>query len=462
MLFVIMMVNCKVLFAQVDQKKVTDDHLGSFFFVERRSEVRKQMPENSVAVFFSNPIRNRSNDVDYEYHQNPNFYYLTGFLEPNSIFLIYKKPILFHNTLTDEILFIQDRNIKQEVWTGRTSSIDAAKSISGFKSVFFTSEFLQDSSFFEDSTLTILRLKEPINLVEVKDGKNSLFQLLIHFKALTTNESLVVDDYILNKTLSSLREIKTQEEIALVAKSVSITCDGFIAMMKNIKPEMSEFQVQAEGEYVFRKKGAESIGYPSICGSNENSCVLHYTTNRRTFADNELILLDMGAEYHGYSADVTRTIPVNGRFSKEQSLIYQLVFDAQKAAIAVCKMDHRFQEPHENAVKIISEGLLKLGITKELNEYKNYFLHGTSHYLGLDVHDPGSYGPLKNGTIITVEPGIYIPENSPCDKKWWNIGVRIEDDILIRPTGPLNLSEKAPRSIEEIERLVGSSDVINK
>ena len=457
------MMNCKFLFAQDGQmRKNTNDHLGSNFFVERRREVRNQMPENSVAVFFSNPVRNRSNDVDYEFHQDPNFYYLSGFLEPNSIFLIYKKPILFNNILTDEILFIQDRNEKQEVWTGRTSSINAAKGFTGFKSVFFTSEFLQDSSFFGDSTLTILRLKKPAGLVEDKGETNGLFQLFNHFKTLSTNDGLVVDDFILKKVLSSLREVKTLEEIELIAKSVSITCDGFVAMMRNVKPDMTEFQVQAEGEYVFRKKGAESIGYPSICGSNENSCVLHYTTNRRTFVGNELILLDMGAEYHGYSADVTRTIPVNGRFSKEQRLIYQLVFDAQKAGIDACQVNNRFQEPHENAVKIIAEGLLKLGIIKETNEYKKYFMHSTSHYLGLDVHDPGTFGPLKNGTIITVEPGIYIPENSPCDKKWWNIGVRIEDDILVRPSGPINLSEKAPRSIEEIERLHVNSDLMNK
>lgn len=455
--------NSKTVFAQVSQKSNNlVGNLNSNFFIERRREFRNQLPENSVAIFFSNPVRNRSNDVDYEFHQDPNFYYLSGFLEPNSIFLIYKKPILFNNILTNEILFIQDRNEKQEVWTGRTSSIEAARKASGFKNVFFSSEFLQDTSFFDDSALTILRLKNPVGLVEEKGGTNSLFQLFKHFKTLSDKSEKDVDDFIVKKILASMREVKSQEEIEIIAKSVSITCDGFVAMMRNVKPNMTEYQVQAEGEYVFRKKGAESIGYQSICGSNENACVLHYTTNRRTLIGNELILIDMGAEFHGYSADVTRTIPVSGRFSKEQRLIYQLVLDAQKAGIDACLVNNRFQEPHENSVKAIAEGLLKLGIISQANDYKNYFIHGTSHYLGLDVHDSGSYGLLKNGTIITVEPGIYIPENSPCDRKWWNIGVRIEDDILIRPSGPVNLSEKAPRSIDEIERLNENSDLMNK
>ena len=233
-------------------------------------------------------------------------------------------------------------------------------------------------------------------------------------------------------------------------------------MMKDAEPGMTEYQVQALGEYEFKKYGAESLGYSSICGSHENSVILHYTSNRRTMNDSDLILLDMGAEYHGYTADVTRTIPIGNKFTTQQRIIYELVLKAQNAGIKACMVGNPFNAAHKAAVEVISEGLVKLGIIKETSSYKKYFMHGTSHYLGLDVHDAGTNGPLKSGVVITVEPGIYIEENSDCDPKWWNIGVRIEDDILITDKGPENLSESAPRSVEEIEKLRAQKRDMNK
>jgi Xaa-Pro aminopeptidase len=189
--------------------------------------------------------------------------------------------------------------------------------------------------------------------------------------------------------------------------------------------------------------------------------VLHYVENNKTKLGTDLVLMDVGAEYHGYTADVTRTIPASGKFSKEQKQIYNLVYQAQEAAFRMCVKDSSFRAPHNAARQVINKGLKELGIIKDENERHSYFPHGTSHYLGLDVHDRGTYGPLQAGDVITVEPGIYIPEGSNCDKKWWGIAVRIEDDILIKENGWENLSAMAPRKAGEIEALMAKKSVLS-
>jgi len=211
-----------------------------------------------------------------------------------------------------------------------------------------------------------------------------------------------------------------------------------------------------------RIMGAEDEAYPSIVGSGKNTCTLHYTTNRRKMEKNDLLVADVGAEYHGYCADVTRTMPVNGKFSEEQKIIYNIVLEAQQAGIKKCRKDSAFNAPHKAAVEIVRERLLALHIIDKPADYRKYFMHGTSHYLGLDVHDVGIYSPLIPGNVITVEPGVYIPEGSPCDKKWWNIGVRIEDDILITEQAPEILSDCIPRTVEDIEKLMKEESLFNK
>ena len=263
-----------------------------------------------------------------------------------------------------------------------------------------------------------------------------------------------IDKRELHRIMGSLRQIKSDEEIVLMRKAINMTCDAQIELMKALKPSMTEYQSEAIVEYVFKKNGAEYPGFPSILGGGENSCIIHYTSNRKLLTDKDLLVSDIGAEYHGYTADVTRTLPVNGQFSEEQKIIYNIVLKAQQAGIDSCKVGNKFWTPHDAATKIITDELLKLGIIEKYFHVQRYFMHGTSHYLGLDVHDLGLNGPLEAGNVITVEPGIYIPEGSDCDPKWWNIGIRIEDDILITTNGPENLSAKAPREIEEIEALM--------
>ena len=460
--FAILLTSSSLLAQDFNYYRYEKDFISSAFHQNRREEVRKKMPENSVAVLFANPTRNRTNDIDYDYHQDPNFYYLTGFNEPNSVLLIYKNNITIDDKQVNEILFVPVREKSDEIWNGRRAGINGAQIISGVKAVFYAEDFIKRNSLFADTSLDILHLKMHKGIVNDKNDGCDLFELDEYFRTLINRNTSKGDSFKLNKILQELREVKTEEEIILMKRSISMTCKGFSAMMSKIKPGMTEYQVQAEGEYVFKKFGAETQGYSSICGGGENSCILHYSNNRRTLNDSDLILLDMGAEYHGYSSDVSRTIPVNGKFTENQKLIYELVLKAQNAGIKACVVGNEFSSTQKAASEVISEGLVKLGIIKSPDEFSRYFMHGTSHYLGLDVHDLGTRGVFKNGTIITVEPGIYIEENSPCDSKWWNIGIRIEDDILVTDLGPINLSEQAPRKVEEIEKIIGQTTLINK
>jgi Xaa-Pro aminopeptidase len=224
---------------------------------------------------------------------------------------------------------------------------------------------------------------------------------------------------------------------------------------------MSEREIQGIHEFVFKKYGAEYEGYPSIVGGGHNGCVLHYITNDKPTVGDDLVLMDLGAEYHNYTADVTRTIPANGTFSAEQRAIYDIVYKAQEAGIKASVVGANMRAPHYAALEVIAEGLIALGIIENREQVRTYFPHGTSHYLGLDVHDAGTYSPFKHNTLITVEPGIYIPEDSPCDSKWWGIAVRIEDDILITNDGPVNLSAYAPRTAEGIESMMQQPSVLD-
>ena len=276
------------------------------------------------------------------------------------------------------------------------------------------------------------------------------------------DNTVTVDQEILPAIVGSLREIKTEQEIAILKQAVAMSVVGQIEVMRAIHPEISEREIQGIHEFVFKKYGAKHVGYPSIVGAGANGCVLHYTSNTSNQVSNQLVLMDVGAEFQNYTADVTRTIPANGKFTKEQAEIYNLVLEAQNAGIEASVVGASFSDPHRVARSVIQNGLKELGIIQAAEEVRTYFPHGTSHYIGLDVHDPGTYGPLQANSIITVEPGIYIPPNSPCDPKWWGIAIRIEDDILITQNGPVNLSAAAPREIDKIEKMISQDSPLDK
>ncbi|MBT3543392.1 aminopeptidase P N-terminal domain-containing protein [Flavobacteriaceae bacterium] len=495
--------------------------LSSEFHKKQRQQLREKLPNNSVAVYFSAPVRNRANDVDFEYHPDPNFYYLTGWNEPHAVLIVYSSPQKDLEGTYFEKLYVRERDANNEMWNGRQLGVEGARKM-GLDRVASKKDFSTEQNDFSrfDSVL-MFDFKN-----DVRDNKNDssdLFDLQKHFKNVINypdnfdadryrlyqrirsaveseviplkkriyymmeRDSSLKDDPViidfmrvgegtvltdlkkqsafllkdynfdinqLGSFMASLRENKTEEEILLIKKAVRISTQGQLEVMKAIHPEMTEREVQGIHQLVFKKYGAAHEGYPSIVGAGDNACVLHYITNDKTDLKNQLILMDLGAEYKGYTADVTRTIPVSGTFTPEQKALYQIVYDAQTAGINAAVAGASFTAISEATYEVVKTGLLELGLIQESKEYRRYLPHGIAHHIGLDVHDPGLYENLAPNMVITVEPGIYVPEGSPCDPKWWNIGIRIEDDILITAEGPVNLSKDAPRSWQEIEKVM--------
>jgi Xaa-Pro aminopeptidase len=485
MKFLLILLGCLVLTTTITAQDGTpQDYLTSEFHKDRREALRAKMPKNSVAVFFANPVRNRANDVDYVYHQDPNFYYLTGYKEPHAVLVIFSENQTNAEGKTyNEILYVQERNPQREQWTGHRLGVEGAKEQLGFDMAFNGREFLNsgiDYPAFDkvlfDSFKNDIRdsTHNDADLYDLIKAFNNQLQATettiendvnedsdIRNQTNVKERKVVVDNTTLSKLMGSLREIKTPEEMKLLTKAVRISTMAQREVMKVMHPGMSETEIQGIHEYVYKIYGSEYEGYPSIVGAGNNGCVLHYVENNKTKVDNDLVLMDVGAEYHGYTADVTRTIPANGKFTPEQKAVYDLVYNAQEAGIAVSIIGNTLNSPDVAARKVVNDGLIALGIAKDDADARQYFPHGTSHHIGLDVHDLNTRGPFAANMVITVEPGIYIPEGSPCDKKWWGIAVRIEDDVLITENGPIVLSNEAPRKSEEIEALMKETSVLD-
>lgn len=457
---------CFSLNGLAQQADTPGDFPTSDFHKERRDEVRDKLPSNSVAVFFSNAVRNRSNDVNYIYHQDPNFFYLTGYREPHSLLMIFKdQQTNGAEEKYDEIIYVRPRNAAMETWNGKRLGTKGVEEQLGFVQVFTNNKFKDLSIDF--STFDKVIFYDFQNDVRDTREEGDLYDLISQFKLKVgypdpKDQSLTMepqpqnlDTKSLDQIMRDLRTVKLPVELELIRKAVKISVVGQNEVMKAMRPGMSEREVQGIHEFVFKKYGSEFEGYPSIVGSSHNGCILHYEENDRIEVKNEdLILMDLGAEYHGYTADVTRTIPVSGKFSEEQKAIYNIVYQAQENAIQACKPGVSFQELSLIARKEVAEGLMELGIIQREEESRRYYPHGLSHHIGLDVHDLGNYGLLEPNMVITIEPGIYIPEGSDCDEKWWNLAVRIEDDILITEDGFENLSEGSPRKWDEIEEMM--------
>ncbi len=429
------------------------DHLPPSFHKGRRSELLKFVSDSGMVMMFSSYQKVRSNDVDYSFSQDRNFYYFTGYNEPNGALLLFKKKQEFDSVITNDVLVINEKNPSKEVWTGKILGIEGAKAKLGPGHV-IENKKLADLDIDWKSIDTVYYLPIPDSYPDDKMNKGdvvSMYKLLVSEIERNKVKSNMRD---LPERFAYLRQTKTPEEIILLKKAIDASILAHYEVMRMISPGMSEFDGQAVFEYVTHSTGCEDVGYPSIVGAGHNSCVLHYSTNRKKLVSGDLMVIDAGGEYHYYTADVTRTLPVNGKFTKEQKVIYDIVLEAQEAGIKASVAGNKFWEPNKEATNVIARRLIELGIIKTSMEVRKYFMHGTSHYLGLDVHDAGLYGPLQPGHVITVEPGIYIPEGSDCDPKWWNIGVRIEDDILITSKGPENLSGSLPRKTDEIEKIM--------
>jgi len=456
-------------------KSLPSDFLSKEFHKERRAALRAKLPANSVAVFFANAARNRANDVDYVYHQDPNFYYLTGYKEPNAVILIFSDKQKAKKGNYNELFYVQKRDARAEMWNGYRLGVAGVQKELGIKNAFNGEEFVNlalDFTKFDKVIFTDFQNDVRDN----KSEKADLFDLIAQFKEKVSYKTTTakipasdkniklasnIDVISIRRYMASLREVKTKEELKLLKKAVRISAIGQVEIMKAMHPGMSETEVQGVHEFVYKKYGAEYEGYPSIVGGGNNGCILHYIENNKTKLGNELVLMDLGAEYRGYTADVTRTIPANGTFTKEQKEIYDLVYKAQEAGIAQYIIGGQIRTPGQTARKIVNEGLVKLGILKSVNERHMYWAHGTSHHIGLDVHDPGNYTTFEENMVLSMEPGIYIPKGSDCDKKWWGIAVRIEDDILVTKKGPVNLSADAPRKSSEIEEMMKKTSVFS-
>lgn len=451
------------------------DFLSKEWHRVRREKLREKLPANSVAVFFANAVRNRSNDVDYVYHQDPDFYYLTGYKEPDAALFVFKdKQTAANGSQYDEIIFVQPRNAQAEMWTGRRLGDEGTKTKLGLQQAFNNSEFKKYSvDFSKFSEILFFDFKNDVR--DDPRDSSDLYSLIEMFKmkvnyptktsALSVNPEPQKNNLNmkgLGVIMGELRVSKTPEEMEMIRKAVSISCMGQREVMKAIKPGMSEREIQGIHEYVFKKYEAEDLGYPSIVGAGHNGCILHYIENYKPNVTNkEMILMDLGAEYRGYTADITRTIPVNGKFSPEQKQIYELVLLAQEEGMKVAKAGATMKDIDQAGRAVINKGLKDLGIIKDENEGRQYYPHGCCHYVGLDVHDRGVRGLLPENSIITIEPGIYIPDNANCDKKWWGIAVRIEDDYLITKDGYEHLSNIAPRKVSEIEALMKETSALD-
>ena len=418
----------------------------------------------------------------------------------------------------NELFFVQKRDPEQESWTGKRLGVEGVQRNLGIEMVFENSAFNEyklDFSTFENIIYDAPRtdvgnyindesdlydlMKQFRTKAAIKDDYDPMifmnYGIISQYGSLApdkvksylaermkTNKNLNEDKLIkafvnaadtaelkkaiadvnnvknpprdFEKITNSLREIKTPEEMVLLQKAIDISSVAHAETMKAIRPGISERELQGIQEFVHKKYGSEEVGYPSIVGTGKNGCILHYESNSDLHSANQLVLMDVGAEYHGYTADITRTFPATGKFSKEQLLLYNLVYDAQEAVFKICKEGTPFGDLQTTSAAVLAKGLKSLGIIADEKDVSLYYPHGVSHHLGLDVHDKSNYGDLKDGMVITVEPGIYIPEGSKCDKKWWGIGIRIEDDVLVEKDKGKILSTLVPRKASEIEKLI--------
>jgi len=427
-------------------------------FARRRKTLMRMVGEDGIAILPSAPVRVRSRDVEYRYRQDSDFYYLTGFAEPDAV------AVLAPGRENGEfVLFCRDRDKLKERWDGSRSGPDGAMA-----------KFAADDAFPIDDIDDILPgMLESRNCVYYTMGAYSDFDQRITewVKALRSRESSGVHtphEFIaLDHILHDMRLYKSRAEISAMRKAAKIAVTAHRRAMTVITPGMYEYEVEAEYVHEFRRHDA-TISYPPIVGGGANSCTLHYVDNNAELADGDLLLIDAGCEYDYYASDITRTVPVSGRFSAEQRAVYEIVLEAQLAAIEKTVKGNHWNDPHDAAVRIITKGLKKIGlldgtIPKLIRDeaYREFFMHKTGHWIGMDVHDVGDYKVgdewrfLEPGMVTTVEPGIYIPANRKTPARWRNIGIRIEDDVAVTNNGPDVLSKGLEKEPDEIERLMG-------
>jgi Xaa-Pro aminopeptidase len=426
---------------------------------QRRREAVMSAMGHGVAILPSAPITVRTADLDHEFRQDSDFFYLTGFKEPESV-LVLAPDHPEHKA----ILFVRPRDKERETWDGRRAGTEGALRDYGVDAAYTIDQFDEVSGTYLDNQDHLY-----FQLGKNKAWDERILALLKRYKARArSGVSGPTTLHDPTEILHEMRLFKSSEEIALMRKSGAIAAEAHARAMRTTRPGMVEYEIQAEIEYAFKRQGAMGPAYGSIVGGGANACILHYVENDAVLKDGELLLIDAGAEYGFYASDITRTFPVNGRFSLAQREVYEVVLEAQLAALDAVKPGASFQAPHEAAVRVLTAGLVRLGILSgevdalvAAEAYKPFYMHKTSHWLGIDTHDVGAYkvhGEWRTfapGMVLTVEPGLYLSAgHEGLDPKYGDIGIRIEDDVLVTPDGHEVLTHQVPKTVEEIERLM--------
>ncbi len=407
------------------------------FYVSKREQFSTELCNNSIALIYSGKAPHRSADENYEFCINRNFYYLTGIEEEDSVLLISKS-----GKNIDSTLFIPKEDPVWKKWIGSPVSPEEATKLSGIANIVDRDDF--------ESHLNRLLNGDNVENIYLDIESNSWdeparFQHKLAEEIKTRFPHIAIRNAHHNLALA--RSIKSAEEIAKMKEAVEVTKNGIEAMLKNARPGMGEYELEAHFDFVLTSSGKYPHAFPSIVATGKNATILHYGKNSDKTNDGDLVLLDLGAAKDNYCADISRTFPVNGKFTERQRQIYNIVLNAEKKVIEAVKPGLPFPKLQEIARNELFEGLKSIGLVKEISELSNYYYHGVSHHLGLDAHDLGDRrGELKPGMVITVEPGLYIEEEG--------IGIRIEDDILVTKKGYENLSSDIPKTVEEIEDLM--------
>ncbi|MFI4937088.1 MAG: Xaa-Pro aminopeptidase [Candidatus Berkiellales bacterium] len=432
-------------------------------FQARRQKVFEQMTDNSMAVLFAAPMQYRNSDTEQPYRQDSHFYYLTGFDESAAIAVLLKK-----GAQCRFILFCQDKDPTAEMWTGSRVGVNGAK------------EYGADLAYpigetpkrFPELLLDIENLYYLVNAAPHLDQK--LFSWLKNVPKKSRSSSNTPHKFIdLSAILNEMRLIKSTEEITLMRRAAEISVSAHIAAMQNCKPGMNEYNLEAILLHEFYRMGSRHVAYSSIVAAGNNACTLHYTRNQDLLKDKQLVLIDAGAEFENYAADITRTFPINGKFTSDQQAIYELVLASQTAAIDLVAPGVKWEEIQQKIIQVLVAGLIDLKILKgnlqdliDQKAYEPFYMHNSGHWLGMDVHDVGDYKvkgqsrPLVPGMVFTIEPGLYFAENNAhVPEKWRGIGVRIEDDILTTSTGKEVLTNHAPKKVNAIEELMRKGNI---
>ncbi|OAT28715.1 Xaa-Pro aminopeptidase [Buttiauxella ferragutiae ATCC 51602] len=430
-------------------------------FLRRRQALLAKMAPASAALIFAAPEVTRSADSEYPYRQNSDFWYFTGFNEPEAVLVLIKSD----ETHNHSVLFNRLRDKTAEIWFGRRLGQEAAPEKLGVDRALAFSEIGEQ----------LHQLLNGLDVVYHAQGEYAWADTIV-FAALDklrrgSRQNLTAPATVTDwrPWVHEQRLFKSEEEIALMRRAGEITALGHTRAMEKCRPGMFEYQLEGEILHEFNRHGARFPSYNTIVGSGENACILHYTENESQMRDGDLVLIDAGCEYHGYAGDITRTFPVNGKFSAPQRAIYDIVLESLETSLQLYRPGTSMQEVTAQVIRIMVTGLVKLGILHgdvdkliAENAHRPFFMHGLSHWLGLDVHDVGVYGAdrsrkLEPGMVITVEPGLYIAPDADVPAEYRGIGIRIEDDILITATGNENLTASVVKSADDIEALMAAA-----